>query len=76
MPIGTVKWYDSRKGYGFIIDPSGEDVFVHFSAIEGDGFRWLYDKEQVEYEVTRGPKGLQARRVRRINVPDRKAPPF
>jgi CspA family cold shock protein len=67
MPVGTVKWYDCKKGFGFIVDASGEDVFVHFSVIEGDGFRRLFDREKVEYEATRGPKGLQASRVRRTD---------
>ena len=67
MPVGTVKWYDCKKGFGFIIDASGEDVFAHFTVIEGEGFRRLFDGEQVEYEVVRGPKGLQALRVKRLN---------
>ena len=71
MPVGTVKWYDCRKGFGFVIDPTGEDVFVHFTVIQGDGFRRLFDGESVEYDVTRGPKGLLASRVRRLN-PERR----
>jgi len=67
MPIGTVKWYDYRKGYGFITGPEGEDIMAHFAVIEGDGFRRLYHGEAVEYEVTRGPRGLQATFVRHIN---------
>jgi cold shock protein len=74
MPVGTVKWYDCKKGFGFILDPSGEDVFAHFTAIEGDGFRRLFDGEKVEYEATRGPKGLQASRVKRLD-PDPRRPP-
>jgi cold shock protein len=66
MPIGIVKWYDCRKGFGFIQDPSGEDVLAHFTAIEGDGFRRLWGGEKVEYEADRGPKGLQARMVRHL----------
>ena len=67
MPVGAVKWYDGKKGFGFIMDPSGEDVFVHYTVIEGDGYRCLRDGEQVEYEVERGPKGLLAKRVRRLD---------
>ncbi len=63
--IGTVKWFDSKKGFGFILNPDGQDVFVHFSSIEGDGFRVLRDGERVEYEQLSGAKGLLARRVRR-----------
>ncbi len=66
MPVGAVKWFDSKKGFGFIVDGDGEDVFVHYSVIEGDGFRRLRDGEKVEYEVVRGAKGLAALRVRRL----------
>ena len=65
---GTVKWFDSKKGYGFIVGPEGKDVFVHFSVIEGEGFRSLRDGEEVEYEFRQGDKGLLANAVRRINV--------
>lgn len=65
MPTGSVKWFDSKKGFGFIIGPEGKDVFVHFSSIEGDGFRSLKDGEQVDYEQIQGAKGLLAQRVRR-----------
>lgn len=58
---GTVKWFNGGKGFGFIAqEDGGEDVFVHFSAIQGDGFRNLEEGERVEYIVTQGPKGLQA----------------
>jgi CspA family cold shock protein len=62
---GTVKWFDSKKGFGFILNPEGRDVFVHFSSIEGEGFRVLKDGERVCYEQLKGAKGLQARHVRR-----------
>jgi cold shock protein len=65
MAIGTVKWFNDAKGFGFISQDGGEDVFVHHTAIEMDGFRTLKEGEQVEFEVVRGPKGLQAARVRR-----------
>ena len=67
--IGTVKWFDSKKGFGFILNPDGQDVFVHFSSIEGEGFRVLKDGERVSYEQLSGAKGLQARRVRREAAP-------
>ena len=60
---GEVKWFDPKKGYGFIVGPEGQDVFVHFSQILGDGFRSLKDGEQVDYELVEGDKGLQARDV-------------
>ena len=61
---GTVKWFNDAKGYGFISRDAGEDVFVHFSAIEGSGFRSLKEGQQVEFEVEQGAKGPQAVRVR------------
>ncbi|MDP9169727.1 MAG: cold-shock protein [Acidobacteriota bacterium] len=60
---GTVKWFNAAKGFGFIQRESGEDVFVHFSAIESSGYRSLDEGAQVEFEVTKGPKGLQASNV-------------
>ena len=63
---GTVKWFNEAKGFGFISQEQGEDVFVHFSAIEGDGFKSLHDGDHVEFEVTQGPKGLAAANVRKI----------
>ena len=62
---GEVKWFDPKKGYGFIVGPEGQDVFVHFSQIMGDGFRSLKDGEPVEYELVEGDKGLQAKDVKR-----------
>ena len=60
---GTVKWFNASKGYGFIQRQSGADVFVHFSAIQGDGYKSLNEGQAVEFEVTKGPKGLQAANV-------------
>jgi cold shock protein len=63
MAQGTVKWFNASKGFGFISQESGEDVFVHFSAIEGDGFKSLDEGQSVEFNVTQGPKGAQATNV-------------
>lgn len=63
MAVGKVKWFNDRKGYGFIEQPGGEDVFVHFSVIEGEGFKSLDEGQEVDFEVTQGSKGLQAARV-------------
>ena len=65
MALGTVKWFNEAKGFGFISQEGGEDVFVHFSAIQMDSFKTLAEGDRVEFEVTRGPKGLQASNVRR-----------
>jgi CspA family cold shock protein len=64
MPIGTVKWFDNRKGWGFIVQPDGSDLFVHYTSIVGEGFRRLDDGAKVEYEMVDGPKGKQAGNVR------------
>jgi CspA family cold shock protein len=61
--IGTVKWFNAAKGYGFIGRDNGEDVFVHFSAIQADGYRRLEKDQQVEFSIEEGPKGLQAANV-------------
>ena len=67
MTNGTVKWFNSEKGFGFIApDEGGPDVFVHYSAIDGTGFRTLEENQQVSFEVTQGPKGAQAEVVRAI----------
>jgi cold shock protein len=63
---GTVKWFNASKGYGFISRENGEDVFVHFSAIQGGGFRSLEEGARVAFEVKKGPKGLQAANVERV----------
>ena len=65
MEKGTVKWFNDSKGFGFITRAEGPDVFVHFSAIQQDGFRSLAEGDRVEFEVVKGPKGLQAANVRR-----------
>ncbi len=64
---GQVKWFDPKKGYGFIVGPTGQDVFVHYSQIQGDGFRSLKDGEAVDYELVQGDKGYQARTVMRVS---------
>ena len=65
MTTGTVKWFSNAKGYGFIApDEGGEDVFAHFSAIVMDGYKSLKEGQKVQFEVTRGPKGLQAANIR------------
>lgn len=65
MAMGTVKWFSNAKGYGFIApEEGGEDVFAHFSAIEMDGYRSLREGQRVEFDVTQGPKGLQASKIR------------
>jgi cold shock protein len=65
MAQGTVKWFNDSKGYGFISQEGGEDVFVHHTAIQMDGFRSLTEGDKVEFEVAQGPKGLQAQNVRK-----------
>ena len=65
MEEGVVKWFNSAKGFGFIQREGGEDVFVHFSAINSEGYRSLEEGDRVQFEVTQGPKGLQAQNVSR-----------
>lgn len=65
MAQGTVKWFNDTKGFGFISQPGGEDIFVHHTAIMMDGFRTLAEGSRVEFEVVQGPKGLQAANVRK-----------
>ena len=68
MTVGTVKWFNADKGYGFITPESGEDVFVHFSAIQTSGYRSLNEGQAVEFDVAQGPKGPQAANVRPIEA--------
>ncbi len=66
MTNGVVKWFNDRKGFGFIAQESGDDVFVHFSSIQGDGFKSLAEGQSVSFEVVRGNKGLQAANVTKL----------
>ena len=66
MAKGTVKWFNDAKGFGFITEEGGEDIFVHFSEIKADGFRTLAEGQRVEFEITMGPKGKKASDVRKI----------
>lgn len=66
MEKGTVKWFNRTKGYGFIKRSTGEDVFVHYKSIVGDGFKVLNEGDEVEFEVEKGPKGLQATKVTKV----------
>ena len=68
MARGTVKWFNERKGYGFIAREDGDDVFVHFSEVQGEGFKTLNEGEEVEFEITQGEKGPQASNVVRLNA--------
>jgi CspA family cold shock protein len=68
MPTGTVKWFDDRKGYGFIEpDGGGEDVFVHFAAVQGEGYKTLEEGQLVQFEIVKGEKGLQAANVSKVS---------
>lgn len=73
MAKGVVKWFSNQKGYGFITPENGKDVFVHFSAIQGDGYKTLNEGEQVEFEITNGPKGEQAVNVTRTSPSTQKS---
>jgi len=64
---GKVKWFNGQKGYGFITTDEGQDVFVHYSAIDGSGFKTLEQGQRVEFEITEGQKGLQAARVNKVD---------
>lgn len=64
--VGSVKWFNSTKGFGFISQEGGEDVFVHFQSIVGDGYKTLKENQKVEFSVTQGPKGLQASDVKLV----------
>ncbi len=66
MPTGTVKWFNNSKGYGFISQESGNDVFVHHTAIQGEGYKSLEEGQKVKFDVVRGPKGEQAANVSKI----------
>jgi CspA family cold shock protein len=66
MPTGRVKWFNERKGFGFISRDDGEDVFVHYSEIESDGFKTLVENQEVSFEIKEGPKGLQAANVKAL----------
>jgi cold shock protein len=68
MTVGTVKWFNAEKGYGFIQPETGEDVFVHFSAIQSSGYRSLNEGQTVEFDVAQGPKGPQAANVRPVEA--------
>ncbi len=64
MPTGTVKWFNAQKGYGFVTQDGGGDVFIHFSGIEGKGYRSLEEGQALEFEIEQGPKGPQATKAR------------
>ena len=68
MAKGKVKWFNDAKGFGFIAQESGPDVFVHFTAIQAEGFRSLAEGDNVEFDVAQGPKGLQAQNVRKVRA--------
>ncbi len=67
VPEGSVKWFNDSKGFGFISQADGDDVFVHFSAIQNDGFKSLQEGDNVTFDIVEGPKGLQAANVRKVS---------
>lgn len=67
MPKGTVKWFNQKKGYGFILSEEGKEIFVHFSSIQGEGFKTLREGEEVQFEITQGDKGEQATSVVKLS---------
>jgi len=67
MAQGTVKWFNDKKGYGFIVSDTGKDVFVHHTAIEGEGYKSLKEGEKVQFEIVNGPKGEQATKVVKLS---------
>jgi CspA family cold shock protein len=67
VPEGSVKWFNDSKGFGFISQPDGDDVFVHFSAIQNEGFKSLQEGENVTFDIIEGPKGLQAANVKKAS---------
>jgi CspA family cold shock protein len=67
---GLVKWFDPRKGFGFIVGPEGQDIFVHFTVIDGDGFRVLRDNSKIVYDAERSDMGWRATRVARVEAPE------
>jgi cold shock protein len=71
---GVVKWFDPKKGFGFIVGPDGQDIFAHYSKIEGDGFRVLKDGSVVRYDAERGEKGWHASRVMRVETAEAEVP--
>jgi CspA family cold shock protein len=66
MPVGRVKWFNNAKGYGFIVQEGGPEVFVHYSAIQGDGYKTLVEGQQVEFEIAQSDKGPQAANVNKM----------
>lgn len=67
MPVGRVKWFNNSKGYGFIVQDDGPELFVHYSAIQGDGYKTLVEGQQVQFEVTQSDKGPQAANVTKMD---------
>lgn len=74
MATGTVKWFDPKKGFGFVVNDDGKDVFIHYTSIDGDGFRCLKNGETVEYDQLDSDKGLQGRNVRIADIKSQSMP--